>query len=117
MKRTLQKLMQEQRASRQARIRGKLHGTAERPRLSVNRSNQHVMIQAINDDARVTIAGGNDNKLTGTKTERAITLARNIAAGLKKAGVKAVVFDRGEFRYHGRVKAIADALREEGIQL
>lgn len=100
------------------RVRSKIHGTAERPRLSVHRSNQHIFVQAINDDAAVTIAALSDQKLTeGTKTERAVAATKLLAESLKKAGVKSVVFDRGGYRYHGRVRAVADTLRQEGIEV
>ena len=113
-----QKKLLEQRQNRLRRIRAELHGTAERPRLSVARSNKHMQIQVVNDDTGATLAGGLDRGLAGaTKTERAISLARQISAVLKKAGVKQVVFDRGAYRYHGRVKAVADTLREEGMQV
>ncbi len=113
-----QKKLLQQRQNRERRIRAELHGTAERPRVSVARSNKHMQIQVINDDTRVTVVGGNDTGLAGaTKTERAIALARKIAAECKAAGIQKVIFDRGAFRYHGRVKAVADTLREEGMQV
>ncbi len=102
---------------RENRVRGKLHGTAERPRLSVHRSNKHIFMQAINDDAGLTVAAISDQKITdGTKTESASKAATQLAAALKKAGVSKIVFDRGGYRYHGRVRAVADALRQEGIE-
>lgn len=106
-----------QKSRRATRVRAKLHGTSERPRLSVHRSNQHFFLQAINDDAGATLAASSDMKLTGTKMERTQAAAKALAASLKKAGVKKVVYDRGSFRYHGRVKAAADTLREAGIEL
>lgn len=117
MTRNQLRLLQKQRARRQRRVRAELHGTAERPRLSVYRSNKSVYIQAINDDAGATIAASSDAKQTGTKTERAIATARVVAAALKKAGVSKLTFDRGHYRYHGRVQALADTLREEGMEL
>jgi large subunit ribosomal protein L18 len=101
------------------RVRGKLHGTAQRPRLSVFRSNQHMSLQAINDDAQVTLLALSDQKLDakGTKTERATALAKAFGEQLKTAGVTAAVFDRGFYRYHGRVQAVADALRSTGLSM
>lgn len=113
-----QKKLLQQRQNRLGRIRANLHGTTERPRVSVARTNKHLQIQVVNDDTGATLAGGLDQGLAGaTKTERAISLARQIAAQLKKSGIKQVVFDRGAYRYHGRVKAVADTLREEGMQV
>lgn len=117
MTRNQQKTIQKQRERRLRRVRSKLHGTAERPRLSVYRSNQHVYIQAINDDQSVTLAAAFDKGATGTKTERTQEAAKLVAEQLKKAGVKQVTFDRGHYRYHGRVKAVADTIREQGIEL
>lgn len=101
------------------RIRAKLHGTAVRPRLSVYRSNKHTSLQVINDDTGMTIAAANDKKIEGqlTKTERAIKTAQLVADQLAKQKVKALVFDRGSYRYHGRVKAIADAMRAAGVEV
>lgn len=107
-----------QKQRRSTRIRSKLHGTAARPRLSVHRSNKHIFVQAINDDSGVTVVANSDLKVkNGTKTERAQAAAKSVASALKKAGITKVVFDRGSFRYHGRVQAVADALRTEGIEL
>jgi large subunit ribosomal protein L18 len=107
-----------QKTRRAKRIRAKISGTAERPRLSVHRSNQHISLQAINDVAGVTLAAGSDLKLkAGTKTERAQKVAEQTAADLKKAGITKVVFDRGSFRYHGRIKAVAETLRQAGIEV
>lgn len=113
-----QKKLLQQRLNRERRIRATLHGTSDRPRVSIARSNKHMQIQVVNDDTGATLAGGLDRGLDGaTKTERAVSLARKVATELKKIGVKQVVFDRGAFRYHGRVKAVADTLREEGMQV
>lgn len=102
---------------RKLRVRGKFSGTAKRPRVSIERSNMHTYLQAIDDVKGATIAGASDIKQTGTKTERAIKTAQALAESLKSQKVTAVVFDRGEFRYHGRVRAVAEALREAGITL
>lgn len=106
---------------RKRRVRGKIHGTAKRPRLTVSRSNLHLYLQVIDDDKQKTIVSANDigkNKKTkGTKTEKAKLVATELLAGLKKAKVKKLVFDRGEYKYHGRIKAVAETLREGGIKL
>lgn len=106
---------------RQQRVRSKLHGTAARPRLSVLRSNKHVYLQAIDDEAGKTLTSGNDagkdKKIKGTKTQRAVKVAQDLAKDLNKKKIKELVFDRGYYRYHGRVKAVADALREAGMKL
>ncbi len=110
--------LNQQQIRRTKRVRAKLHGTSERPRLSVHRSNKHVFVQAINDDAGVTLAASSDLKVkSGNKTERAQVAAQATAVSLKKVGITKVVFDRGSFRYHGRVKAVAETLRQAGIEL
>ena len=104
------------RIRRHARIRAKISGTAERPRVAVFKANQHAYVQAINDVTSTTVAAINDAKIKkGTKTERAAAAGKALAELLIKQGIKAVVFDVGGFKYHGRVKAIADGLREGGI--
>ncbi|MFZ5376431.1 MAG: 50S ribosomal protein L18 [Patescibacteria group bacterium] len=106
---------------RQARIRKKLFGTAERPRLTVFRSNMHISLQVINDDLGKTLVGLADNstkgKFTGNKTERAIKVAESVATSLKELKIKALVFDRGHYRYHGRVKAVAETMRKAGLNV
>jgi len=103
-------------AARHRRIRSRLSGTAERPRVAVSRSAKHIRLQAIDDTLGKTLAAASDLKLkTPVKTARAAATGQALAEALKNAGVKAVVFDRGGFAYHGRVKAAAEALREAGI--
>jgi large subunit ribosomal protein L18 len=112
----------EQRTTRQKRkiaVRSKLHGTAKRPRLSVFRSNQHIQLQVINDETGKTLLGMSDmghDQPKGTKTERAVKLAQQLAKKLKAKKIQAIVFDRSPYRYHGRIKAVAEALREAGIE-
>ncbi len=114
-KHELQKLQAQRRARR---VRAQLHGTAERPRLSVARSNRFMFIQAIDDDKAVTIVALSDQKVKGkTKTDRAAAAAKQLAKDLQSAGITKLIFDRGSRRYHGRVKAVAQALREAGIEL
>ncbi len=114
---TLTKL--EARRRRQRRIRGKVHGTAERPRLSVFRSNLGVSAQLVDDDVARTLAAASWQqlkKLKGSKTEQAAAVGKLLAENAKQAGVERVVFDRGGYLYHGRVKALAEAAREGGLQ-
>jgi len=103
---------------RQRRVRAVVKGTAVRPRLSVTISNLHISAQLIDDDAHVTIAAATTvgGKATGTMTEKAATIGIDIAKKAKAAKIKAVVFDRGSKLYHGRVKALADAARKEGLE-
>jgi large subunit ribosomal protein L18 len=106
-------------AKRRLRVRGKISGTAERPRISIYRSNRHTFIQAINDDKGVTLAAVHDRtaKAGSTKIQRAEEIATNLAAQLKKQAVAKVVIDRGSYRYHGRIKAVADQLRAAGLEV
>jgi len=101
------------------RIRKKVRGTSELPRLSIYRSNTDMYAQLINDDAAHTILAMNSRKLTianGSKSERAKETGRKIAEAAIAAGIKQVVFDRNGFLYHGRVKALAEGAREGGLQ-
>ena len=106
------------RARRHRRVRVKLSGTAQRPRLSVYRSLHHVYAQLIDDDAGRTLAAASTAQLhSGRKDlEAAAAVGRAIAEGAKAAGVQSAVFDRGGFLYHGRIKALADAAREAGLE-
>ena len=100
------------------RTRAKVRGTAERPRLTVNISNMHITAQIIDDDKKTTLAYATTvgSKLTGTKTEKAAAIGKEIAEKAKKAKVKKVVFDRGANAYAGRMSALADAARKEGLE-
>jgi large subunit ribosomal protein L18 len=108
------------RERRHRRIRGKVAGTAERPRLAVFRSNKGIFAQLVDDENGKTIAGaswlGLPKSFKGTKTEQAEAVGKAVAAAAKKAGIDSVVFDRGGYRDHGRVKALADGAREGGLQ-
>ena len=108
------------RERRHRRIRGKVAGTAERPRLAVFRSNKGIFAQLIDDDSGRTIAGaswlGLKKSFKGTKTEQAAEVGKTLAEAAKKAGIESVVFDRGGYLYHGRVKALADGAREGGLK-
>lgn len=106
-------------ARRKSRVRAVVSGTPERPRLSVHISNKHVTAQVIDDTKHATIAYATTvgNKAAkGTMTERATLVGTEIAKKAKTAKVSQVVFDRGGKLYHGRVKALADAARAEGLE-
>jgi len=105
------------RKARQRRIRARVAGTAQRPRLAVFRSSTAIYAQAIDDEKGVTIAAANDLKIKkGTKCERAVEVGKKIAETIKAQKIDNVVFDRGGFLYHGRVKILADAARESGLK-
>ena len=108
------------RLRRRRRVRAKVTGTAERPRISVFRSNRGVFAQLIDDTSGRTLAAVNwtEDDLKSMKSmEQASKACQLIAERATAAGVEAVVFDRGGYRYHGRVKALADAAREGGLKL
>ncbi|MCS6990857.1 MAG: 50S ribosomal protein L18 [Chitinophagales bacterium] len=101
------------------RIRKRIHGTAERPRLSVFRSNAEIYVQAIDDDRGITLASFSSRRLrgfVGNKTQKAAEVGRIIGRMLLEKNITKVVFDRGGYLYHGRVKALADGAREAGLQ-
>ncbi len=103
---------------RAKRTRAKIHGTAERPRLSAHISNKHITAQIINDDNGTTLAYATTvgSKITGSKAELATKIGEEIAKKAKKANIKTVVFDRGAKLYAGRMSALAEAARKEGLE-
>lgn len=103
---------------RKARVRAKVSGTTDRPRLSVTISNMHVSAQLIDDSSATTIAAATTvgKKATGTLSEKAATVGSEIAKKALKAKVSTVVFDRNGRAYAGRLKALADAARKEGLE-
>ena len=107
------------RARRHRRVRGKIFGTAERPRLVVFRSNRGIEAQLVDDAAGRTLAGASwlhlKKSFKGNKTDQAGEVGKLLAQNAKQAGIESVVFDRGGYLYHGRVKALADAAREAGL--
>jgi large subunit ribosomal protein L18 len=110
-----------QRTKRKNRIRSKLRQNRDKPRVSVFRSNRHVYVQVIDDNLAKTLASFSDLKLKkksskSTKSKSANLVGTELGKLLKKIGIKEVVFDRGAFKYHGRVKSLAEGLRKEGIQ-
>ena len=109
----------DKRQKRHDRIRVKLSGTAECPRLNVFRSNKHISVQVIDDVKGVTLASASSHDLkleNGGNIEAAIKVGTEIAKKAKKEKITKVVFDRGGYLYHGRVKALADAAREAGLE-
>lgn len=103
---------------RTARSRAKIFGTATRPRLSVFKSNQHLYAQIIDDQAAKTLVSAHTKQLKfkGSKSEIANELGKLIAKKAVEANIKTVVFDRGPSIYHGRVKAVAEGARENGLE-
>ena len=107
------------RERRHRRVRGKIAGTATRPRLAVFRSNRGIFAQLIDDSSGRTVASANwlaNRSFKGTKTEQAAEVGKALASAAKAAGVETCVFDRGGYLYHGRVKALAEGAREGGLQ-
>lgn len=105
------------RLRRHARVRSKISGTPTQPRISVFRSNAHIYVQAIDDTTNKTIVGMSDKGMTGTKCERAKTLGTKIAEVIMKNGTKKALFDRGGYKYHGRVQHVAAGLRDAGLTI
>ena len=102
-------------------IRNKVSGTSEKPRLAVFRSNKQIYAQLINDLEGLTLASASSSDkslegIKGNKTEQATAVGKLIAVNAKNAGIDSVVFDRGGFLYHGRVKALAESAREGGLK-
>jgi large subunit ribosomal protein L18 len=99
-----------------AKIRAKIFGTTQRPRLSVYRSNKNIYAQIINDENGQTLVSASDIKINkGTKKERAVEVGKTLAELAKNAKIKSIVFDRNGFNYIGRVKLLADSAREGGL--
>jgi large subunit ribosomal protein L18 len=111
-----------QRKRRHFRIRKRVSGTPDRPRLVVTRSSRHVVAQVVDDTRRRTLASASSleadvRSLKGDKTAKAAAVGKLVAERAKKAGIGVVVFDRGGNKYHGRVAAVADGAREGGLSL
>jgi large subunit ribosomal protein L18 len=116
---TLQRL-QAQRIARKVRVRRKVRGTTERPRLSVYRSNKHTYVQIIDDTLGKTVTAASEKELKNTKstkTARAITLGELLAQKAKKSKITKLCFDRGGYKYHGRIKSLLEAVRQQGIEV
>ncbi len=112
----------EARIRRHRRVRKKIHGTAARPRMAVFRSNKHLSVQLVDDDAGTTLAAASTNEAelrsagSSSSVEAAGRVGTLIAERAKAAGIDQVVFDRGGFAYHGRIAAVASAAREAGLE-
>ncbi|MBN2016148.1 50S ribosomal protein L18 [Candidatus Dojkabacteria bacterium] len=108
------------RKKRQERVSRKIIGLSKRPRLAVYRSNKHIYAQVIDDEKKVTLVSSSDKKLSQgdqkkTKTEKASLVGMDLGKKLVKNKIKSIVFDRRGYKFHGRVKALAEAVRGEGI--
>ena len=118
----MQKKIKNKKTARRLRVRrgvrAKINGTAERPRLSVFRSNAHIYAQLIDDRAGHTLAAASslEEGVEGSRIDVAKTVGKRLAERGKEAGIESVVFDRNGYRYHGRVKAVAEGAREGGLQ-
>ncbi len=115
------KTSEHRRYRRHLRVRRKIRGTLARPRLVVFRSSKHIYAQLVDDQRGVTLAGATDTtegiQIEGKgKVARSFALGRLIAAKAKEKGIVTVVFDRGGYQYHGRVKAVADGARKGGLE-
>jgi large subunit ribosomal protein L18 len=111
--------VREARLRRHRRVRGKVSGTAERPRLVVFRSNKGIFAQLVDDEAGRTLASASwldQRSAKGTKTEQAAEVGKALAQAAMNAGIRVCVFDRAGYLYHGRVKALAEGAREGGLR-
>ncbi len=106
-------------AKRKLRVSSKVRGTSERPRLQVFRSNKSIYLQVIDDSQGKTLAAASSLtvKVKGTKTEKSQAIAKALAEKLQKAKITKLVFDRGSYKYHGRVRAVAEVMREQGVEV
>jgi large subunit ribosomal protein L18 len=113
------KIQNQRTLRREKRTRSKIKGTASMPRLSVKRGNKNMFLQVIDDAKGVTLTSASTKELDmkGTKSEKALKLGELIAEKSKKAGIAKMVFDRGAYKYHGRVKNVAEGARKAGIQI
>lgn len=112
------KMKNERQERRHGRVRAKISGSAARPRLSVFRSNRGMFLQLINDENGQTLVSARTQEIksAGAKIDKALELGKLIADKAKAKNITSVVFDRGCYKYHGRVKAVADGAREGGLQ-
>lgn len=118
------KAKRQHRLDRHRRVRAKIKGSAKRPRVAVFKSNQYVYAQVIDDEGRKTLASSSDyggkkskTKIKSKKSEEASKTGEVLAEKMKGMGITEAVFDRGGFKFHGRVKAIADGLKKGGIKI
>ncbi|MBN1325669.1 50S ribosomal protein L18 [Candidatus Falkowbacteria bacterium] len=114
------KIKNEKREARRKRVRAKILGTEKKPRLNIFRSLNHIYAQLVNDLSGKTMFSASDLELKGktkaTKTEKAKEVGKLLASKASVKGIKQVVFDRAGYKYHGRVKAVADGARESGLE-
>ena len=118
MKRKPTKIKNEKRSARHLRVRKRIKGAQERPRLSVFRSNKHIYAQLINDEVGVTLVSASDFEIKEskrTKKDKAFDVGKLLAEKAKAVKLSKVIFDRGGFKFHGRVKSLADGAREGGL--
>ncbi len=113
----VQKKKQQIKDRRSYRTRSRIRGTKERPRLCVHRTLQHISVQLIDDATGQSLGYADDKDLSGKKSENAAEVGKRIADVAKEKGITTVVFDRGAYKYHGRVKAVAEGAREAGLQI
>ena len=114
-----QKLKKVRQQRRRFRVRSRITGTAERPRLSVYRSSKHIYAQMVDDrNGRTLAAAASQHKgaMAGSNMKAATAVGQQLAEAAKAAGITKAAFDRGQYKYHGRVKALADAVRAGGVQ-
>jgi large subunit ribosomal protein L18 len=107
---------EDMRQRRHLRVRKKVAGTSARPRLVVYRSLKHIYAQLVDDQGQRTLMTVSDQALQGKKSDKSVGVGKMIAEKAKAAGITSVVFDRAGYRYHGRVKAVADGAREGGLE-
>ncbi len=112
---------QQKRIRRHSRVRAKIKGTSNIPRVSVFRSNRHLFVQIIDDVSSKTLASSivksvKKSTIKGSKTEKASVIGESLAKKAVEVGINSVVFDRGGYKYHGRVKALAEGLRKGGLK-
>ncbi|QQG42632.1 MAG: 50S ribosomal protein L18 [Candidatus Giovannonibacteria bacterium] len=114
------KIKEHKREIRHKRVRARVFGTAERPRLSVFRSNKHIFLQLVDDEKQRTILSASDKEINvkkkASKSDKAYETGKLLAEKAKSKKIKSAVFDRGGFKYHGRVKKVAEGAREGGLK-
>jgi large subunit ribosomal protein L18 len=115
-RKAIPKTRQELRYRRHLRLRNRIKGSAERPRLVIFRSLKHIYAQLVDDVAQHTLLTVGDGEMSGKKSEKAALVGKALADVAKEKGITKVVFDRAGYRYHGRVKALADGAREGGLE-
>lgn len=115
-----EKIKNQQREKRKRRVRSKIFGTSEQPRLSVKRSNRHLHFQIIDDNRGHTLAAASTLELgskKGAKSDLAMAAGKLLAEKSVKAGISKIVLDRGYYKYHGRIKAAIEEIRKSGIKI